>query len=644
MRACIIFTLLFVVSLATFAENRVIVLSYHDVKDKLAGDLNQDQLAVSTEQLVQQFSWLRAHGYKMISLDDLLEARAGRINLPDRSVLLTFDDGYESFYSRVFPLLQLYQYPAIVAVVGKWLEVPKDGTVDYGDVAKLPRSRFLSWQQIREMVKSGLVEVASHSYDLHHGVIGNPQGNFEPAAVTRIYNKDLATYEDDRHYENRIRNDLKRNNEIIFEQTGSKTRAIVWPYGAYSGKTVAIAKALGMPVTMGLGEGDNTLADLSQMSRMLVEANPTLERFVYEIRHLVPTDPRRVVHVDLDYIYDPSAEQTNENLGRLLDRIKAMHINTVFLQAFADPDGDGNADALYFPNRSLPMRADLFNRVAWQLKTRTEVGVYAWMPVLAFKIDAPDTWKVHHWQKGQAKVSDRDYHRLSPFHPEVRRVVGAIYEDLAKYADFQGLLFHDDAFLDENEDLNSYALKQAQQQWNLPDNYDQIVSDKDHRTTWMQAKSKALIDFTGYLTAIVREYRPEVKTARNLYASLVLNPKSQRWFAQSLPAFIESYDYTAVMAMPKMEQAEDPENWLLNLVAAVKKYPGAIEKTIFELQSVDWNQNKKIPSEVLVRQMNLLQQNGAIQFGYYPDDVFDNHPKLADMQRSISLQTFPFGP
>ena len=83
--------------------------------------------------------------------------------------------------------------------------------------------------------------------------------------------------------------------------------------------------------------------------------------------------------------FDPDPARTERNLGLLLDRIQALEISHVFLQAFADPDGDGAADAVYFPNRHLPMRADLFNRAAWQLKTRSNVKVYAWMPILGLQ-------------------------------------------------------------------------------------------------------------------------------------------------------------------------------------------------------------------------------------------------------------------
>jgi hypothetical protein len=53
-----------------------------------------------------------------------------------------------------------------------------------------------------------------------------------------------------------------------------------------------------------------------------------------------------------------------------------MGVNTVYLQAFSDPDANGSADMVYFPNRHIPMRADLFNRVAWQIQTRTPVSVF----------------------------------------------------------------------------------------------------------------------------------------------------------------------------------------------------------------------------------------------------------------------------
>ena len=67
--------------------------------------------------------------------------------------------------------------------------------------------------------------------------------------------------------------------------------------------------------------------------------------------------------------------------------MKPLKPTTVYLQAYADPDGYGVVE-VYFPNRYLPVRADLFSRVAWQLSTRVGVKVFASMPVMAFKLPA----------------------------------------------------------------------------------------------------------------------------------------------------------------------------------------------------------------------------------------------------------------
>ncbi len=138
-----------------------------------------------------------------------------------------------------------------------------------------------------------------------------------------------------------------------------------------------------------------------------------------------------------------------------------MKISHVFLQAFADPQGDGKIKALYFPNRRLPVRADLFNFVAWQLQTRAGVKVFAWMPVLSFDLD-PSLPRVQRRdrQTGQLREATEPYIRLSPWDPQVRQQVTDIYEDLARYASFNGILFHDDAALTDVDDAGQNTTRQ----------------------------------------------------------------------------------------------------------------------------------------------------------------------------------------
>ncbi len=628
---------------AASAGGSFLALCYHDIQDDPQRQRVADALTISSAELVAQFNWLREHGYQPVSLDDILAARDGRRPLPEKAVLLTFDDGYLSTYTRVFPLLKLFDYPAVVAPLAKWVE-SGEAQVQYGDKTA-PRSAFLSWKQLKEMADSGLVEIASHSYDLHHGVTGNPQGNQQPAATTRIYDTQQARYENDEGFRRRIRQDLQHSRDLIEQRTGHRPRIVVWPYGSYSQEVVDIAAGLEMPITFTLEEGANDVHRLQAVKRILLPDTARLADLVSELV-LPPEQPFvRVAHVDLDYVYDEDPRQQEANLGRLLDRIKALQINTVYLQAYADPDGDGTADALYFPNRHLPMRADLFNRAAWQLLTRAQVQVYAWLPVLAFQL--PPQHAAAQLLVERATIDDgerdkMDYRRLSPFSREAHEVVKEIYEDLAKHAHFQGLLFHDDAYLSDYEDASPLALQVYREQWQLPASLAEIRQDPALLDEWTRRKTETLIYWTQTLAERVRYYRPAIKTARNLYAATVLNPAAQAWFAQSLPAFLAAYDYTAVMAMPYMEGARHPRRWLRRLAARIKDIPGAVPRVVFELQSRNWRLDRPVANDALRAQMHLLQTLGIRNYGYYPDDFLHQQPDIDFIRPVISLSEYPY--
>ena len=94
----------------------------------------------------------------------------------------------------------------------------------------------------------------------------------------------------------------------------------------------------------------------------------------------------RAVQVDLDYVFDADPAQTERNLDLLVERLAMIQPAAVFLQAFADPKGTGLASEIYFPNRQLPMRADLFGHAVRELKNRTHIKVFGWLPVLSFNL------------------------------------------------------------------------------------------------------------------------------------------------------------------------------------------------------------------------------------------------------------------
>ena len=548
-------------SASSQTDEKFTVLSFHEIADP--GEALIPEYAVTPTMFVRQIDWLKNNGYNFVSVDDILADREGHRDLPPKAVLITFDDGYRSMYEHAWPLLKMLKIPSVVAVVGAWEE--DKGTVNF-DGRMITRDKLMTWAQLRELSESGLVEVGSHSFDLHHGIQGNPQGNMEPAATTRRWIADKNAYEDEASYKARIAADLKHSRDIIRDRIGKAPRVIAWPYGRYTYTLRDIAQQLGMPIGLTLDDGGNMEdTPLWAMRRVLVQSTMNLQNLEAEMnlrnQNLSDNDrAQKVMHVDLDYIYDSDPAQQERNLGHMLDRIQSLAVTTVYLQAFSDPDANGSADAVYFPNRHVPMRADLFNRVAWQIETRTQVKrVYAWMPMTAWELPATEPAandKLVTLPSASGGHLNMGYKRLSMFSPRVRQTVKEIYEDLSRAATFDGVLFHDDATLSDYEDASSFALA-AYKDWGLPPSVEKIRASDDMIGRWTIMKINAIDTFAKELADTVRAESPALKTARNLYARVVLDPKAEVWYSQAFENSLANYDFTAIMAMPYMEKAAD---------------------------------------------------------------------------------------
>jgi biofilm PGA synthesis lipoprotein PgaB len=627
-----------IISPPTDREPVLHALCYHDVRDRVAKNFDPDEYAVSTENLASQFSWLRRQGYKVIGADEIIAANNGGPPLQAKSVLLTFDDGFSSVYTHVYPLLKMFGYKAVISIVTDWIEndvgVPYNGRI-------MTRNDFLTWAQIREMQASGLIEIASHTHDMHQGVRGNPQGNMQPAAITLQYID--GEYEKDTEYFERIAADLSASSLTIKEHTDIAPRIITWPFGAWNEPARKLAADLGMTLSLTLDDADR-FSHTGTVGRDMLVSNPGVPNFapLFSQRHATPI---RAAQVDLDYVYDPDPERQEHNLGLLLDRIQALEISHVFLQAFADPDADGAADALYFPNRHLPMRADLFNRAAWQLATRAHVKVFAWMPILGYTWpDIDSGWQV---LDASGEVPQPDVHgepRLSPYRPDARQMIAEIYTDLAMHAGFAGLHFHDDGRLNEFEDANPAAL--AYYRLALGDDFSMhsAAEDPELARQWAMLKARTINTFTLELADVVRQWRPATKTSRNLFASALLDPDAGLYLAQDFNMFLDDYDLVSVMAMPGLENAPNSKKFFNGLIEAVHSRPQAAKRTIFELQTVDWRNNTPIDVNELRDTMRYLQSQGIRNLAYYPEDFLRGHPELKTLKEGISLAEFPWRP
>lgn len=609
-------------------------LCYHAVPVQPAPG---DSYSISRKMFVEQMEYLRTHGYNPVSFRDILDARDGKKDLPDKPVLLTFDDGYISYYDFVVPFLKELGYPSVLAVIGNYVGYkPED----------MPEP-VMTWDQIREVSSHKLVEVVSHTYDLHKGIQYTPQGNIAPAVNVLAYDPEKSAYETESEYRKRLNQDFIRQKELFRKEIGSVPEVVVWPYGKYNYVSLDVARTHGISYSFTLEEGLAHVDRLDQVNRVLIENNP-IEDFIKEVnRPEGGMKKLRAVQVDLDLLVDPeSYEKTDQNLGKLIDRLYEMKVNTVFLQAFADPKGTGNIESVYFPNRVLPVRADVFAWAAHQIKIR-DITVFAWMPTLSIVLpdrDRNENLRVHEFNGGEHVPSTSWYKRLTPFSNEVTALVHILYEDLASRSQIDGILFQDDAYLTDYEDFHPAAILKYQERFSKDVIKAAIGEDNEAAKDWARFKTEALIDFTHSIKKGVDKYRPNALYARNLYAPLMEESESELWFAQDYELFLGNYDHVVVMAYPEMEEVEDAAEWLQGLVGKARAYPQGLEKTVFKIQAYDWRKEEWIKDTVLLEEMRDVLASGGRHLAYYPDNVWEDRPALNTIKLEMSSKTYPFIP
>jgi peptidoglycan/xylan/chitin deacetylase (PgdA/CDA1 family) len=368
----LVLLLVFLLSAAPAYAQGYVAISFHDVVDD-QHDLGPDD--ITTRQLTAFFDWLAGNGWSPVSLDDIEAARSGQKPLPPNAILLTFDDGYAGHYSRVYPLLRAYGFHAVFFLVGSWMEGRPDGTVRYGD-RDVPRNQFLSWEQAREMAASGLAEFGSHSWDLHRGIRGNPQGSSPPSAATWAYDPKTGRYETDDALQFRVFADLQRSIELMRLRLGRAPRSLAWPFGRTSGPALAAARQAGFTTIMGLAAEPADTSRPLDIQRLYPTQNPTLNTITTALRVDYP-DPeqRRLVCVSLDRVAGNTDAESVAALGKTIEDIRRLGPRTVLLDAFPAGKPGEPIRSAWFESSLLPTKADFLGFAAWQIRSRAGVDV-----------------------------------------------------------------------------------------------------------------------------------------------------------------------------------------------------------------------------------------------------------------------------
>lgn len=209
-----------------------ILMYHHLVPDGEACN----EMTITAGRMEQDLQWLRDNGYHTVLPRELAAGQA----LPEKPVLLTFDDGYRSNYELLFPLLQKYQMKAVISIIACMQELQADN--------------FISWDMCREMNQSGLVEIGSHTYSLHN--LGEREGRFvagQPNGIQR------EAGETDAAFQTRVLDDIQKSYDLISKNV-DKVTFFAYPYGVTEPGAEELINRL-FPVTVITKPGT---ADLTQ--------------------------------------------------------------------------------------------------------------------------------------------------------------------------------------------------------------------------------------------------------------------------------------------------------------------------------------------------------------------------------------------
>ncbi|MDJ0728459.1 MAG: polysaccharide deacetylase family protein [Crocosphaera sp.] len=187
---------------------KVPIFMYHDILPK-----KEVFFDVTPEELENHFKYIQEQGLTPISLDLLLEHLQKGISLPDKPILLSFDDGYGGHYDYVYPLLKKYNYPAVFSVYVKKMD------------GKTARSS-LTWEQLQKLANDPLITIASHT-------ISHP--------------RDLRELSDDELFQ-----EVMISKEILEEKLGIPIEYFTYPEGKHDARVKQWAMAAGYKIALSM--------------------------------------------------------------------------------------------------------------------------------------------------------------------------------------------------------------------------------------------------------------------------------------------------------------------------------------------------------------------------------------------------------
>ena len=193
------------------SKSAVVVLCYHRFEDR-----PKDSLALKPVDFELQLQSIQDNGFAVISMSDFLAWRRGEKQIPEKSCLITIDDGYRTGYEVAWPILKKFGYPFTMFIYTNYIK----GQPNAG-------GQSLTWRELEEMRDAG-VDIQSHT--VSHLDLRSKKGRAPEV------------------YEQWVRDELVNSKRLLEQQLGISVKALAYPFGNHNAEVRRIAMEAGYEV------------------------------------------------------------------------------------------------------------------------------------------------------------------------------------------------------------------------------------------------------------------------------------------------------------------------------------------------------------------------------------------------------------
>ena len=211
------------------------ILMYHGItEDKVS------KYVISKKMFEEDLKYISQKGYNTVTADEVIAYVKGEGELPEKPVMLTFDDGYYNNYCYAYPLLKEYNTKAVISIIGKYTDM-------YTELEEEnPAYSHITWTEVTEMMESGLVEFQNHSYDLHSLDKGRRGAGKKKNEAESEYQKMLKA-------------DVGLLQDKMQENTGYTPTTFAYPFGSISEASYSVLDELGFLASFACEEKVNII-------------------------------------------------------------------------------------------------------------------------------------------------------------------------------------------------------------------------------------------------------------------------------------------------------------------------------------------------------------------------------------------------